>query len=119
MPHLAQQCNSLQPAKTFFDALPFLLAEAVGGMLRSAPINGAAAATRQVFRHVWRYAHVPALPHKIRGIKSVVAAHGHAPRSRNLLHHGHRRIELGGARGSHTRLDTINPWRFSTIRLPL
>src|SRR5438094_632014 len=29
MPHFAHQRNGLQPAKTFFDALPFLLAEGI------------------------------------------------------------------------------------------
>jgi hypothetical protein len=29
MPHFAQQRNSLQPAKTFFDALPLLLTDRI------------------------------------------------------------------------------------------
>jgi hypothetical protein len=50
MPHLAQQRDRLQPAETFVDALPFLLAAAVARALRGAPVNGAAA-PRQVCRH--------------------------------------------------------------------
>ena len=45
MPHLAQQCNRLQPAKALFDALPFLLADVVARVLRGAPINRAAASS--------------------------------------------------------------------------
>src|ERR1700689_2752244 len=50
MPNLAQECNRLQPAKAFFDALPFLLADAIALVLRGAPINRAAASSRQVLR---------------------------------------------------------------------
>src|ERR1700674_5374505 len=68
-------------------------------MLCSASINRAAARSRQVLRYVRRYAHVPALAHELRGIKSVVANDGHLPDPRNLLQQDHRRIALGGARG--------------------
>src|SRR5262245_25063095 len=42
MPHFAQQRNGLQPTKALFDALPFLLAEAVARLPAGAPIDGAA-----------------------------------------------------------------------------
>src|SRR4029077_3829264 len=83
MPHLAQECNRLQPSKTFFDALPFLLADAIARVLCGAPIDRAAASSRQVLRHVRRHAHVPALAYKLCSIETLVAAHGHAPGSWN------------------------------------
>src|ERR1700723_658409 len=43
MPNFAQQRNGLQPAKTFFDALPLLLTEGIALVQRGAIINGAAA----------------------------------------------------------------------------
>ena len=89
-------------------------------MLRGATINGAAASPRQVLRHVRRHAHVPALAHKLRGIESLVAAHGHTLRFREHA----CSITIAASRSavpvaSHTRLDTINPLRFSTSRFPL
>src|SRR5262249_55116486 len=68
-------------------------------MLRSAPINGTAAATRKVLRYVWCYAQVPALTHKPRRIEAFVAAPGHVTGSRSLLQHGDRRVTPGGSRG--------------------
>jgi hypothetical protein len=42
VPHLPQPCNRLQPTETFFDALPFPLADLVSRMPRGARINSAA-----------------------------------------------------------------------------
>ena len=41
MPQLAKQRDRLQPAKAFFDSLPFLLTNGIAWMARGAPINGA------------------------------------------------------------------------------
>src|ERR1700732_1457013 len=48
MPHFAPPGHRLQPAETFFDALPFLLADGVSRVPRGARINGAAARSRMV-----------------------------------------------------------------------
>src|SRR5437016_6918340 len=55
MTHFTQQRDGLQPAKTFFDALPFLLADGVARVSRGSTINGAAASASQVLRHVRRH----------------------------------------------------------------
>jgi hypothetical protein len=51
MPYFAHQRNGLQPAKTFFDALPLLLADDIAPLPRGAAINGAAASSPKVLRH--------------------------------------------------------------------
>ena len=47
MPHFAHQRNSFQPAKTFFDALPLLLADDIAALPRCAAIMPVASHTRQ------------------------------------------------------------------------
>jgi hypothetical protein len=79
MTHFAQQRDGLQPAKTFFDALPFLLTEGVASMSRGSTIDRAAASPSQVLRHVRRHPQVRAFAHKIRGVETFVTAHRHAP----------------------------------------
>ena len=68
-------------------------------MLRGTPLDGATASSSQVLRHVRGHMQVSALAHKIRGIESFVAAHGHAPDSRNLLQHLQRGVALGDSSG--------------------
>ena len=99
MPHFAQQRNGLQPAKTFFDALPLLLADGIARLSRGATINGAAASSPKVLRHVRRHPNVPALAHEIRRVEALVPAHRHAPASRNFLQHFQCSIALGRACG--------------------
>jgi len=48
MPNFAQQRNGLQPAKTFFDALPLLLTDGIALLPRGAIVNGAAASSRGI-----------------------------------------------------------------------
>jgi hypothetical protein len=95
MQNFEQQRNSFQPAKTFFDALPLLLADDIAALPRGAPINGAAASSPKVLRHVRGHPQVPALAHKIRGIEALVAAHRHPPDTRKFLQH----VQLRRARG--------------------
>src|SRR6266567_2109678 len=99
MPHFAQQRNGLQPAKTFFDALPLLLTDGIARVSRRATIDGAAASSPKILRHVRRHPKVPALAHEIRRVEALVAAHRHAPASWNFLQHFQRGIALGRARG--------------------
>src|SRR5258707_13543699 len=87
MAHFAQQRNGLQPTKTFFDTLPLLLADGIALALRRAAINGAAASSSKVLRHVRRHPNVPALAHEIRRAEALVAAHRPAPASRNSFQH--------------------------------
>src|SRR5258706_2914680 len=94
MPHFAQQRNGLQPAKTFFDALPLLLADGIAPLPRRAAINGAAASSPKVLRHVRRHPNVPALAHEIRRVEALVASHRHAPPSLKFLQHFQRTIAL-------------------------
>ena len=42
MPHLAHQCDRLQPTETLFDSLPLLLADLISGVPRGPLVNGAA-----------------------------------------------------------------------------
>ena len=64
MPNLPHQRDRLQPAETFFDPLPLLLAEGVTRVPLGAAIDRAAPASSQVLRHVRRYSQVAALLHK-------------------------------------------------------
>ena len=98
MPHFAHQRNGLQPAKTFFDAFPLFLADGIAPLPRRAAINGAAASSPKVLRHVRRHPNVPALAHEICRVEALVAAHRHAPASRKFLQHFQRGIALGRAR---------------------
>ena len=52
MPYFAQQRNRLQPAKTFFDALPLLLTDRVARVPRRATVDGAATSSPKVLRHL-------------------------------------------------------------------
>src|SRR4030088_3526997 len=99
MPHFAQQRNGFQPTKTFFDALPLLLTDGITPLSRGAAINGAATSSSKVLRHVRRHPNVSALAHEIRRVEALVAAHRHAPVSRNVLQHFQRGITLSRARG--------------------
>jgi transcriptional regulator with AAA-type ATPase domain len=104
MPHFAQQGNSLQPAKTFFDALPLLLADDIALLPRGATINGAAASASKVLRHVRCPPNIPALAHEIRRVEALVAAHGHPPASRNFLQHSEQKNKTGLQRNPKTRI---------------
>ncbi len=73
MPHFAQQGNGFQPAKTFFDALPLLLADDIAPLPRGATINGAAASSPKVLRHVRRHPNVSALAYEIRRVEAFTA----------------------------------------------
>lgn len=50
MPYFPQQRDCLQPAETFFDALPLDLADAIACMLGRALVNGASASPFVVLR---------------------------------------------------------------------
>jgi len=54
MPDLVQQRHRLQPAKTFFNALAFLLAEGVARLSGRSTIDSAAASSPPVLGHVRR-----------------------------------------------------------------
>ena len=71
MPHFAQQRNGLQPAKALFDALPFLLTDAIARLPSDAPIDGAAASTSQVLRHMRRRMQVTAFAEDARVINGI------------------------------------------------
>ena len=97
MAHFAHQRNGLQPAKTFFDALPLLLADGIAPVPRGAAINGAAASSPKVLCHVRCYPNIPALAHEICRVEALVAAHRRAPASRNFLQHFQRAICASGS----------------------
>src|SRR4030095_5059603 len=77
---------------------PLLLADGIAFLPRRAAINGAAASSPKVLRHVWRHPNVPTLAHKIRRVETLVAAHRHASASRKFLQHFQRGITLRRAR---------------------
>src|SRR5260370_91802 len=101
MPHFAQQRNGLQPAKTFFDALPLLLTDGIALVQRRPIINGAAASSSRILRHVRRHFNVPALAHKIRGVEALVPAHRHALEMLQEIP-GRGRVTVGGDKGFDT-----------------
>jgi len=58
MAYLAHERDGLQPAEAFLDPLSLFLAQSIPGMLGSAAINGASAASCDVLRHVRHHSHV-------------------------------------------------------------
>jgi hypothetical protein len=78
MTYFPQQRDRLQPPKTFFDALPLLLADGIARVARGACIDGAPASALIVLRHVGRHSQMAALGHEIRRVISLVPA----PRTR-------------------------------------
>jgi len=97
----------------------------IGGDLCQAnhlTIDGAAASSSYVLRHVRRHPNVPALAHEIRRVKTLVAAHRHAPASRNFLQHLQRGIALGwegdligGTKNSHIATLVERHSRFTAL----
>jgi len=73
MPHFPQQRDRLQPAEAFFDPLPLLLAEAIGGVPRRPRINRAPAPPSVILRDVRRHVQMPALGHEPDRVKPFVS----------------------------------------------
>ena len=73
MSYLPQQSNGLEPAETFFDPLPLLLADAVACMTRRPLVEGAAAAPSVVLRYMRRHLHVAALGDEILRVEALVS----------------------------------------------
>jgi hypothetical protein len=91
---LAQQSDVLQPAKALFDPLPPLLADGVAGVPGSARIDGTAAWSGHVLRHVRCHVHMTAFGYEIRRVKSLVTRHRDAAVAGDLLQHHQRGIAL-------------------------
>src|ERR1700730_395654 len=96
MAHFPQQRDLLQPSETFFDALPLLLADSIAGVARGTCVNGAPASAPIILRHVRCYSQMAAFGHEIRSVISLVPAHCHWLRTRNLLQHNQRSVALRG-----------------------
>src|SRR5262249_4885162 len=71
---------------------PLSLAQGISRVPSGAPINRAAAWSFVVLRHVWRHLHIPTLGNESPCVKSLVSAHRHQLRARQLLQHHQRRI---------------------------
>ena len=81
MPHFPQQRDRLQPAETFFDALPLSLADGIARVARGARIDGAAASPPMVLCHVGCDSQMAAFGHEIRRIVPFVPAGCHRLRT--------------------------------------
>ena len=99
LPQLAHQRNRLQPAEAFFDSLPLSLADGVARVPRRASIDRAAARPFVVLPHMRRHVDIPALGHESLRVESLVSAHRHRLRARQLLQHDQRRIAFCRAIG--------------------
>src|SRR5579864_6742582 len=99
MAHFPQQRDRLQPSETFFNALPLSLADSIAGVARGTCVNGAPASAPIILRHVRCYSQMATFGHEIRSVISLVPAHGHWLRTRNLLQHNQRRVALRCAIG--------------------
>jgi hypothetical protein len=73
IPNLAQQRDRLQPSEALFNALPFLLPDAIAGMVCGASINRAPAGPLQDLRSVRRDLKVSAFDHKVCCVVGLVA----------------------------------------------
>src|SRR5437764_6932975 len=98
MSGLAQHSDCLQPAEYFLDPFPLHLTDLVSGMSRGAPINGAAAATFVVLRHMRRDVHASYLAYELFGVVALVGSHRYAL-ALDSVRHQHRRIAFRGAIG--------------------
>src|SRR5208282_5232248 len=94
MAHFPQQRDRLQPSETFFDALPLSLADFIAGVARSTCVNGATACSPIILLHVRVYSQMATFGHEIRSVISLVPAHGHWLRTRNLLQHDQSCVAL-------------------------
>src|SRR5260370_38136216 len=65
MPSLLQRANRLDPAKHFFDSLPFSLSHLIAVMPRRAPVNRAATLTLGVLRNMRSHIHSAHFLHEV------------------------------------------------------
>src|SRR3954453_15274192 len=70
----AQQGDVFQPAETLLDPLAFLLTLGIAGVPRGAPIDGAAAPSAVVLRHMRRNVHPAAFLDELPLVETLVAA---------------------------------------------
>src|SRR5436305_10716877 len=98
MSGLTQHSDCLQPAEYFLDPFPLNLTYFVSGVSRGAPINGAAAATFVVLRHMRRDVHASYLAYELFGVVALVGSHRYAL-ALDSVRHQHRRIAFRGAIG--------------------
>src|SRR5260370_18004258 len=88
MPHLAHQCDRLQPTEALFDSLPLLLADPISGGPRGPLVNGAAPTPLGVLGHVRCHRQIPAFRHEAPGVVSMVGSHRPSLLTpRLVLHH--------------------------------
>src|SRR5215831_12086413 len=99
MPHLAHQCDRLQPTEALFDSLPLLLTDPISGVPRGPLVKGAASIPLGVLCHVWSRLEVVAFRHEVPGVVSLVGAQCHSMLTGNLFQHDQCGIALGGAVG--------------------
>src|SRR4051794_39448543 len=85
MSGLTEHSNCLRPAEYFFDPFPLDLTDFVSGVSRGAPIDGAAAPTFVVLRHMRRDVHASYLLHELFGVVALVGSHRHALAAPNSL----------------------------------
>src|SRR5881227_4170822 len=91
MSGLAQHSDCLQPAEYFLDPFPLDLTYFVSGVSRGAPINGTAAPTFVVLRHMRRDVHASYLSHELFSVVALICRHRHALAAPNSLGHQQRR----------------------------
>src|SRR5438270_3064688 len=87
MSGLTEHSNCLQPAEYFPDPFPLDLTDFVSGVSRGAPINGAAAPTFVVLRHMRRHVHASDFLHELLGVVALVGSHRHTFAAPNSLGH--------------------------------
>src|SRR5579863_2415327 len=81
MPDLSHKRNGLQPSEAFFNPFALELADPIAGVPGRWRINGAAASSVFILRHMRGNSQIPALGYEILGVVSFVGCHGHSPRA--------------------------------------
>src|SRR3954471_8476159 len=99
MSGLTQHSDCLQPAEYFLDPFPLDLTCFVSSVPRRAPIDGAAASTFVVLRHMRRDVYASYLSHELFGVVALVGSHGHALSAFDPLGHQQRRVPFRCAIG--------------------
>ena len=96
---LPQQSDIFHPAEAFLNALPFLLTYGITGVACGSPVDGAAARSLVVSRHMRGNVHMPTFGDELCGVKAFVTAHREALIAWQLLQHQQRRVALSAAVG--------------------
>ena len=92
MSRFAQHTYRLHPAEDLFNPFALPLADLVSSMSRGSGVDGAAAPSLVVLRHMRRHIQIPHPSHEVPGVVSLVGGYRHALCPIDPIGHSHGRI---------------------------